>query len=74
MKRMRHPQHGFHHAYSPQEEETLRKNGWVIDEGGVYPDGTPISGEDIESLRAQLDARGIKYHPRAGIEKLKALL
>lgn len=32
MKRMKHPDHGFHHAYSPQEEETMRKNGWVDDE------------------------------------------
>lgn len=29
MKRMKHPQHGFHHAYSPQEEAVMRGNGWI---------------------------------------------
>lgn len=29
---------------------------------------------DIGALRAELDARGVKYHHRAGAEKLRALL
>jgi hypothetical protein len=28
---MKHPDHGFHHAYNKLEEETMRKNGWVDD-------------------------------------------
>ncbi len=28
---MKHPSHGFHHAYNTLEEETMRKNGWVDD-------------------------------------------
>jgi len=32
MKRMMHPDHGFHHAYTPQEEATMRENGWVDDD------------------------------------------
>lgn len=31
MKRMKHPDHGFHNAYTTQEEELLRKSGWVAD-------------------------------------------
>jgi hypothetical protein len=32
------------------------------------------SGPTIEELRAELDAREVKYHPRAGVQKLQALL
>lgn len=31
MKRMMHPQHGWHHAETAQEEQAMRKNGWVDD-------------------------------------------
>ncbi len=31
-------------------------------------------GETVESLRAKLDALGIDYHHRAGVDKLRALL
>jgi hypothetical protein len=31
LKRMKHPEHGFHHAYNKLEEDTMRKNGWVDD-------------------------------------------
>ncbi len=31
MKRMKHPLHGFHHAYTTEEEAIMRKNGWVDD-------------------------------------------
>lgn len=30
--------------------------------------------DDLESLKAQADARGIKYHHRAGVAKLRELL
>lgn len=33
MKRMKHPDHGFHHAYTDQEETALRERGWVEDDG-----------------------------------------
>lgn len=32
MKRMMHPQHGFHHAYDTNEETRMRANGWVDEE------------------------------------------
>ena len=31
MKRLKHPLHGFHHAYNPTEEAYMRLNGWVDD-------------------------------------------
>lgn len=31
MIRMYHPEHGYHHAYSIQEESTMRLNGWIND-------------------------------------------
>jgi hypothetical protein len=32
MKRMKHPEHGFHYAYNNAEEQTMRNNGWVDDD------------------------------------------
>ena len=37
MKRMKHPQHGWHHAYDPHEEARMRVNGWVDDVPEVAP-------------------------------------
>lgn len=31
LKRMMHPRHGWHHAYTPQEEARMRANGWIED-------------------------------------------
>lgn len=31
MKRMMHPQHGFHNALDGNEEARMRLNGWVDD-------------------------------------------
>ncbi|MCW1958306.1 MAG: hypothetical protein KIH64_007130 [Mycobacterium sp.] len=40
------------------------------------PASTPAGAapDTVDSVRAQLDARGIKYHPNAGLKKLQALL
>ncbi len=32
MKRMKHPQHGWHHALDANEEARMRENGWEDDE------------------------------------------
>jgi hypothetical protein len=39
MKRMMHPQHGFHNAVDVHEEERLRATGWVDDDptSKAYP-------------------------------------
>jgi hypothetical protein len=44
MKRMKHPDHGFHHAYNLLEEETMRKAGWVED----VPEPMPASPNPTE--------------------------
>lgn len=31
MKKMMHPQHGFHIVYDGNTEASMRKNGWVDD-------------------------------------------
>lgn len=48
-------------------------------ENGVSPPGgllAPVGAApaDANEVRAKLDALGIKYHPRLGLEKLRALL
>ena len=45
--------------------QKLLENGWVK-EGDQKKDG------ELEALRAEAEALGLKVHPRTGIEKLKA--
>lgn len=42
MKRMKHPQHGFHHAYDGNEEARMRSNGWVDDEPATEVEPDPV--------------------------------
>jgi hypothetical protein len=46
MKRMQHPLHGFHHCYTPQEEESMRANGWIDEE----QDDVKTQGDDHIAL------------------------
>lgn len=69
MKRMMHPQHGWHHAYSPQEEEVMRKNGWVDDVPAA-----PSQEDEIAKVRSQLDAAGILWDGRWGLARLQEAL
>jgi hypothetical protein len=69
MIRMKHPNHGFHHAYNLLEEETMRKAGWVDDvpdvpsgepESDVEPEVTPdraVLLETAESIGLKIDRR-----------------
>lgn len=41
MKRMKHPLHGFHHAYDANEEATMRLNGWIDDDSEKPRRGRP---------------------------------
>lgn len=43
-------------------------------DGDGKPGGFPEPSDEVLSLRAQLDAKGIKYHHKAGVAKLRALL
>lgn len=48
MVRMKHPLHGFHHAYDANEEARMRLNGWTAedepdqDEGEEDPDDEEV--------------------------------
>ena len=45
----------------------------MFDAKGVAAEAAP-DAPDLGDLRAQLDALGVKYHPKAGVAKLAALL
>jgi hypothetical protein len=49
-------------------EDDLKAVGWTR----VMPEQEPQ--DDIEELKALCDERGIKYHHKAGVTKLKDLL
>lgn len=73
MKRMKHPNHGFHHAYNTLEEETMRKNGWVDDvpepesvEEAAEPEVTP----DRAAMLADAESRGIRIDRRWATARL----
>jgi hypothetical protein len=40
----------------------------------VEGEESSVVGDLLKDLRAECDARGIKYHHKAGVEKLTALL
>ncbi len=81
MKRMQHPAHGFHIAYSQTEEAALRAAGWAEDDGKamaaklapqpVAADG-PSEADPVAAARAELDALGIPYDGRWGLSRLIA--
>ena len=53
-----------------------REMGYQTREMRAAPEVTPQTTQDVEAdaLRAELDKRGIKYHHRAGVAKLRELL
>lgn len=65
---------GFAVANDEAEHKALNEAGYGPEFFIPGEVGTSVPEEDIDAIRKQLDERGIKYHPRAGIEKLKALL
>ena len=46
MRRMKHPQHGWTHAYTPTEEAYLRRLGWGDDD----PEPPPKNAEEPVSV------------------------
>jgi hypothetical protein len=66
MKRMMHPQHGFHNAIDANEEARMRLNGWVDD---VPVESAPVPEvEQVEHDEAQAEAAPAK---RAYVRKAK---
>lgn len=72
MKRMKHPNHGFHHAYNTLEEETMRKNGWVDDvaEPPAEEETEPESTPDRAAMLADAESRGMRVDKRWSTARL----
>lgn len=72
MKRMKHPTHGFHHAYGTHEEEAMRKNGWVDDAPAevVSEEPEPESTPDRVALLATAAELGMKVDGRWSMARL----
>lgn len=58
-------------AVANTEDEHRALSGMGYEPPFVEPEP---AGDEVEALRAQLDALGISYHHRAGVDKLRALL
>jgi hypothetical protein len=78
LKRMKHPNHGFHYAYDSHEEARMRAAGWVDDaaeEVTTAPEKPAEPASDsAETLRAALEKAGIEYDKRWGVAKLTQAL
>jgi hypothetical protein len=75
MIRMKHPRHGFHHAYNLLEEEAMRKAGWVEDVAEPAREVEPEADEpevtpDRAAMLADAEARGIKVDRRWSTARL----
>jgi hypothetical protein len=81
---MAHELHGRMHAYSSAQVEALEKLGWVVEvpKPAVEPalpefaDTAPAeleTGPTVASVRAELDALGIAYDRRWGLDRLLSL-
>ena len=56
--------------------DALEKMGLCrrIEERPTYQTRDMRAVSEIDALRAEADKRGLKYHPRIGVAKLRALL
>jgi len=77
---MIHDEHGATHAYSQHEADELAKQGWRIDvQTPAQPevaDTAPAgieAGPTVASVRAELEALGIAYDRRWGLDRLLSL-
>lgn len=67
--RMTHPEHGATHVYSDTEQAEHVKHGWSVDAPAPAADPPTVA-----SVRAQLNAAGIAYDKRFGLDRLISLL
>lgn len=58
MKRMFHPEHGFHHCYSPAEEEVMIQNGWQEEKAPQLEQSQTLQTPEREKIRG--NRRGVK--------------
>jgi len=45
----------------------LKEQGWLVE-------GEKSLEDELEALKAEADALGVKYHHKSGVEKLSALI
>lgn len=73
-----HPKHGRMYANDVHHEKVLRSQGWVDDDGVALKQKLAAleepSGPTVESLRTELEARGIMYDRRWGLQRLTEAL
>lgn len=63
MVRMKHPQHGFMHAYNSNEVAYLRKFGWAPEDEGLKPEQTA----DAIKSEAEPEPRQKRKYVRKGV-------
>lgn len=52
MKRMQHPQHGFHHPINSLERESMIANGWADEEPPAEPEPeAPEAASEVPAKR-----------------------
>lgn len=63
-------------AFHPMVAKVLERRGLGYQTREMRPEPVQVKREDdeIDSLKAEADRRGIKYHHRAGVAKLRELL
>lgn len=59
---------------SEKVREGLITGGFVTVEKGTASGGDPFADLSIDQIKILLDAKGVKYHHKAGIDKLRQLL
>lgn len=85
MKRMKHPQHGFHHPLSGGELATMLANGWTHDDAPDLPkthsaneksDDSALAAPPLtrDELKTKADALGLSYPRNITTDKLAELI
>lgn len=60
-------------TFHPQVAKVLERKGLGYQTREMRAEKKPAL-DDVEALKAEADRRGIKYHHRAGVAKLRELL
>jgi hypothetical protein len=65
MKRMMHPQHGFHNAIDANEEARMRLNGWVDDVPSEATPAPEVAGVERDEAQAEVAPAKRPYNRKA---------
>lgn len=64
MIRMKHPLHGFHHAYNTNDVAYLEKLGWSEDKPEPAVEVVPVAVAPVEVAEPEVPARRGPGRPR----------